>query len=99
MQEPHELHQKATKQIFHYIQGSHSYGIHYVVGINLDLVCYTDSDWAGDSQDHKSTSSYNFSLGLGPICWSSKKQSAIALSSTGAEYRGAVNATTKAIWL
>ena len=60
---------------------------------------YIDLDWAGDSQDHKSTSGYNFSLGSGLVCWSSKKQSAIALSSTKVEYRGAVNATTEAIWL
>ena len=33
------------------------------------------------------------------ISWSSKKQSAIALSSTEAEYRGVVNATTQCLWL
>ena len=60
---------------------------------------YTDLDWAGDSQDRKSTSGYSFSLGSGPVCWLSKKQSIVALSSTKAEYQGAVNATTEAIWL
>ena len=35
----------------------------------------------------------------GPIKWSSKKQSAIALLSTEAEYRGVVNATTQCLWL
>lgn len=72
--------------ILHYIQGSHNCGIHYVVGIELDLVGYIDADWAGDSQDCKSTSSYSFSLVSGPVCWSSKKQSTIALSSTKAKY-------------
>ena len=38
-------------------------------------------------------------LAEGPIVWSSKKQSAIALSSTEAEYRGVVNATTQCLWL
>ena len=99
MQEPHELHWKAAKRILHYVQGTHNYGIHYAAGVDFDLVGYTDSDWAGDSQDHKSTSGYCFSLGSGPVCWSSKKQSAISLSSIEAEYRGAVNATTEAIWL
>lgn len=28
MQEPHELHWKAAKRIIHYVQGTHSYGIH-----------------------------------------------------------------------
>ena len=35
----------------------------------------------------------------GPISYSSKKQSAIALSSTKAEYRGVVNAATQCLWL
>ena len=35
----------------------------------------------------------------GPISWSGKKQSAIALSSTEAEYREVVNATTQCLWL
>jgi hypothetical protein len=68
-----------------------SYGIHYVVGCALDLIGFTDLDWAGDSTDRKSKSLYTLSLGLGPICWSSKKQSAIALSSAETEYRGVVN--------
>ena len=38
-------------------------------------------------------------LSKGPIIWSSKKQSAIALSSTEAEYRGVVNASTQCLWL
>ena len=34
-----------------------------------------------------------------PISWSSKKQSAIALSSTEAKYRGVVNVATQCLWL
>lgn len=99
MQEPHELHWKAAKRILHYVQGTHSYGIHYTAGVDIDLVRYTDLDWAGDSQDRKSTSGYCFSFGSGPVSWSSKKESAIALSSIEAEYRGAINAAIEAIWL
>ena len=40
-----------------------------------------------------------FILVEGPINWSSKKQSAIALSSTEAEYRGVVNVATQCLWL
>ena len=32
MQEPHELHWKVAKCILHYIQGTHTHGIHYTAG-------------------------------------------------------------------
>ena len=47
---------------------------------------------------HKYTLGYMFHLSFGPICWQSKKQNTIALSSIEAEYRGAVNAATEALW-
>eukprot|EP00253_Pinus_taeda_P022883 PITA_22883 len=65
----------------------------------LSLIGYTDSDWVGDGIDRKSISGYVFSFGSGPFCWSSKKKSTIGLSTVEAEYRGAVNASTQAVWL
>ena len=38
-------------------------------------------------------------LARGPICWSIKKQQTISLSSAEAEYRGAMNASIKCVWL
>ena len=38
-------------------------------------------------------------LGFGPICWSSKKQVALALSSAEAEYMGVVNAAIQVVWI
>ena len=63
------------------------------------MIGFTDSDWAGDPNDQKSTAGYVFTLGSGPITWSCKKQSSISLSSTEAEYRGAVEANKEAMWL
>ena len=91
-------------RILQYIQGTRTYSIHYAADSELELVGYIDSDWVGDSIDRKSTSEYVFMFGggpicVGPICCSSKKQAAIALSSAEAEYRGAVNACIQAVWL
>jgi hypothetical protein len=99
MQESHELHWKATKCILRYVQGTITFGIHYAVDSTLYLIGFTDFDWDGDSIDCKSTSGYSLSLGSEPICWSSKKQAAISLSSAEAEYRGVVNITIQAMWL
>jgi len=81
------------------VQGTITYGIHYAAGTALNLLGFTDSDWVGDNIDRKSTSGYSLSLGSGPICWSSKKQAAIALSSAEAEYKGVVNITIQGLWL
>jgi hypothetical protein len=69
------------------MHGTITFGIHYVADSTLDLIEFTDYDWVGDNIDHKSTSGYSLSLGSGPICWSSKKQVVIALSSVEEEYR------------
>eukprot|EP00253_Pinus_taeda_P028853 PITA_28853 len=63
------------------------------------LVGFSDSDWAGDPHDQKSTAGYVFTLGSGPITWACKKQSAISFSSVEAEYRGAIEASKEALWL
>jgi hypothetical protein len=99
MQESHELHWKDAKHILRYVQGTITFGIHYATDSTLDLIGFTDSDWDGDNIDCKSTSSYSLSLGSGPICWSSKKQAAISLSSAEAEYKGVVNITIQSMWL
>ena len=63
------------------------------------MIGFTDSDWEGDNTDQKSTSGYVFMLAKGLVIWSSKKQTAIALSSTEEEYRGVVNAETQCLLL
>eukprot|EP00253_Pinus_taeda_P002291 PITA_02291 len=99
MQNPHESHWKAAKRILRYVRGTVQFGIHYSAEASPLLVGFTDSDWAVDLDDRKSTAGYVFTLGLGPITWACKKQSAISLSSAEAEYHGAVKACKEALWL
>ena len=44
MQEPHELHWKATKSILRYVQGTITFVIHYATDSTLYLIGFTDSD-------------------------------------------------------
>ena len=81
------------------MQGTIDYGIHYAAGAKLDLTGFIDSYWEGDGNDRKSTLGFVFMIGSGPICWSSKKQAALALSSAEVEYQGAVNVAIQAVWL
>jgi hypothetical protein len=63
MQEPHGLHWKDAKRILHYIRGTDTCVIQYSSEDNANLVGYTDSNWAGDLDDRKSTFGYAFHLG------------------------------------
>ena len=65
----------------------------------MQLVGYTDADWAGNAVVHRSTFGYAFTLRSATVAWSCKKQPTVALSSTEAKYRGAAVATCEAIWL
>ncbi|GKV45376.1 hypothetical protein SLEP1_g52467 [Rubroshorea leprosula] len=67
--------------------------------LQTDLAGFTDSDYAGDLDDKKSTSGFVFMLGSGAISWSSKKQPIVTLSTTEAEYVAATSCACQAIWL
>jgi hypothetical protein len=82
MENPTELHLLAAKRILRYLQGTRNLGIYYTKGEKSDLIGFTDSDYAGDQDDRKSTSGYVFMLGNGAVSWSSKKQPIVTLSTT-----------------
>ena len=63
------------------------------------LVDYSDSNFARDEQDRKSTSEQVFFLGDMVISWASQKQKKVALSSCEAEYVGATAAACQRMWL
>ena len=99
MDQPHEIHWRASKRILNFVQGTRTHGIFYKAKSDLDLVGFTDSDWASDNTDRKYTLGFVFMLLDGPVSWSSKKHSAIAFSFTEATYRGFVNATNQCLSL
>ncbi|XP_070042945.1 uncharacterized mitochondrial protein AtMg00810-like [Nicotiana tomentosiformis] len=74
MKTPRQSHLQAAKRTLRYIQGTQTDGIFYSKTNDSSLVGFTDSDWAGDTIQRKSTSGYAFYLGSGVFSWSSKKQ-------------------------
>ena len=71
----------------------------YTSNSGLTLVGYSDSDWAGNVEDRKSTSRCCFSLGSSMVSWFSRKQSAVSLSVAEVEYIAACMAACGAVWL
>ena len=82
MENPLELHLQIAKRVLQYLRGTIDFGIFYRKGGDDELVACTDSDYAGDLEDRKSTSGYVFLLSSGAISWSSKKQLVVSLSTT-----------------
>jgi hypothetical protein len=99
MARPTEEHLQSALRILRYVSGTKDQGLLYRTVTAVQLANFTDADWAGNAADHRSTSGYAFSLGSAAVASSSKKQPTVALSSTEADYRGAVVATCEAIWL
>ncbi|KAL0440738.1 UNVERIFIED_CONTAM: Secreted RxLR effector protein [Sesamum radiatum] len=81
MENPTEMHLLAAKRILRYLQRTRNYGI-FKKGEKAILLGFTNSDYAEDQDDRRSTLGYVFMLGTGAISWSSKKQRIVALSST-----------------
>ncbi|GKV24493.1 hypothetical protein SLEP1_g34100 [Rubroshorea leprosula] len=79
--------------------GDGDFGLFYNKGDQTDLAGFTNSDYARDLDDRKSTYGFVFMLGFGAISWSSKKQPIVTLSITKAEYVAATSCDCQAIWL
>lgn len=99
MESPTKMHLAAAKRVLRYLKGTISLGILYQKGGHTELRGYSDSDYAGDLDDRKSTSGYLFMLSSGAVCWSSKKQPVVTLSTTEAEFIAAASCACHATWL
>jgi hypothetical protein len=74
------------------------FGVQYLKNEQVELLAYTDSDYAGDIDDRKSTSGYVFMLGAGAISWSSKRQPVVTFSTTEAEFIAAASCSCQSVW-
>ncbi|CAL9003639.1 unnamed protein product [Prunus brigantina] len=99
MEHPTETHLLAAKRILRYVKGTIDFGVFYKKGGDGELIGYTDSDYAGDQDDRKSTSGYVFMMNSGAVSWSSKKQPVVTLSTTEAEFIAAASSTGQVVWL
>lgn len=99
MSRPTEAHFAAAKRVLRYLQGTLDYGIWYKRGGSGKMEVFTDSDFAGDQNDRKSTSGYLVLWDGAAVSWSSKKQGIVTLSSTEAEYVAAAACACQVIWI
>ena len=99
MHSPRNSHFQAANRILRYLKGTSGLGITYRKTGKLDLILYTDSDFAGSRMDYRSTTGYCTIFGGNLVTWRSKKQSVVSKSSTEAEFRAMSKGIDEVMWI
>uniref|UniRef100_A0A2N9J7I7 Integrase catalytic domain-containing protein n=1 Tax=Fagus sylvatica TaxID=28930 RepID=A0A2N9J7I7_FAGSY len=92
-------HWRAAKKVMRYLQGTKDYMLMYRRTDNLEVIGYSDSDFAGCIDSRKSTSGYIFLMASGAVSWRSAKQTLTATSTMEAEFVSCFEATSHGVWL
>ena len=96
---PGPSHWKGVKRVFRYLNGTKDFGLVFQKTGQVCLEGFSDSDWAGDLDNRRSTSAYVMMLGGGAVSWKSKRQESVALSSTEAEFMASTAACKEVMWM
>ncbi|CAL2254196.1 unnamed protein product [Prunus armeniaca] len=99
MHSPSEVHRDAVNRILKYLKSTPGKGLMYSKQGHLDVIGYTDADWARSQTDRQSTSCYFTFVGGNLVTWHSKKQNVVARSSAEAEYRGMAHGVCELLWI
>jgi len=92
-------HWKAAKKVLRYLQGTKNHMLTYKRSDHLEVIGYTDSDFANCIDTRKYTFGYVYLLAGGAISWKSVKQPVIATSTMEAEFVACFEATIQVNWL
>ena len=99
MHNPCEEHLEAVYRILRYLKMTPGLGLHFRKYNNRDLEVYTDSSWAGELTDRRSTSGYCTYVWGNLVTWRSKKQSVVSRSSAESEYRALALGICEGMWI
>nr|GEW94860.1 hypothetical protein [Tanacetum cinerariifolium] len=96
---PNEHHVSAVKRIFRYLKGTINLGLWYPKDSGFDLTAYSDADHAVCHLDRKGTSGSVQFLGEKLVCWSSKKQNYVSISTAESEYVAVSSCCAQVLWM
>jgi hypothetical protein len=99
MQNPGPQHWTAVKRIIRYLKGTQHLPLTLKADSEIDLLGFSDSDWASNVDNRRSTTGFIFKLFGCTISWASILQVTVALSSTEAEYMAVATAARECTWL
>ncbi|RVW59700.1 Retrovirus-related Pol polyprotein from transposon RE1 [Vitis vinifera] len=96
---PQHLHLAAFRRIIRYLRGSPTRGLFFPTGSSLQLVAYSDADWAGCPDTHQSTTGWRMVLGDALISWRCMKEDRVSKSFTEAKYHAMSTVCSEIVWL
>ncbi|GAU41219.1 hypothetical protein TSUD_128950 [Trifolium subterraneum] len=99
LHKPTVTHYKAACRVVRYLKHSPGKGLMLPRNSEIQILGYSDADWAGCLDTRRSTSGYCFFLGMSLVSWKAKKQVTVSRSSSEADYRALSTATCELIWL
>lgn len=90
-------HMAASKTVPRYLKGTAKLALHYKT--EQAVLGYSDADYAADVDTQRSTTGYTLLLNGAAISLLTKRQTAVSLSTTEAEYIAAAVTAKDAVWL
>ena len=90
---------KAAKRILRYLKKTGDLVLLYPAGDTFDLYDFADANFAGYQVDRKSTSGMAHFLISSLICWGTKKQNFVALSTAEADYVATFAYCSQLLWI
>ena len=98
LEKPTEEHWNAAMRVLRYLNGTRDYGLEFHRNEDFELLCYSDSDWAGDPSTGRSVGEYAIYLGKNLINWKSKRQKSTQTSTTTAEIEALYHGVIEGVW-
>ncbi|KAL4347719.1 hypothetical protein GQ457_17G012390 [Hibiscus cannabinus] len=99
MTNPNEEHMAAATRILRYLKGTPGHGLMFKKTDDRSVKVFTDSSWAGEITDRRSTSGYCTFVWGNLVTWRSKKQAVVSRSSAEAEFRALALGMCEGLWL
>nr|GEX11650.1 hypothetical protein [Tanacetum cinerariifolium] len=96
---PNEHHVSAVKRIFRYLKETINLGLWHPKDSGFDLTAYSDADHAGCHLDRKITSGSVQFLCDKLVCWSSKKQNCVSISTAESKYVAVSSCCAQVLWM
>lgn len=99
MSKPRREHLAYARGILHYLKKTEQCGITFSGSMGLELIGYSDADYAADPDKRRTTGGHVFTMAGGAISWASKLLPTVATSTLEAEYMATAWATKELLWL